>query len=150
MMNRFCRPPSWCCGGSAREEESTMNHRRDYEHSGLYRSRRGLIFGVLQGMADHLEFSVVWLRVLFVVVTLLTTVWPMLALYILAAVLMRPEPVVPFESIDDEEFYQSYTSSRSMALHRLKQTYDSLDRRIRRMEDIVTARDYDWERRFRR
>jgi phage shock protein C len=36
-----------------------------------------------------------------------------------------------------------------MALHRLKKTYDNLDRRIRRMEDIVTAKDYDWDYRLR-
>jgi len=36
-----------------------------------------------------------------------------------------------------------------MALHRLKRTFDNLDRRIQRIESIVTARDYDWERRLR-
>jgi phage shock protein C len=35
-----------------------------------------------------------------------------------------------------------------MALHRLKKTFDSLDRRIQRMEGIVTAKEYDWDRRL--
>jgi phage shock protein C len=35
-----------------------------------------------------------------------------------------------------------------MALHRLKRTYDNLDRRIQRMESIVTSREYDWDRRL--
>jgi phage shock protein C len=33
-------------------------------------------------------------------------------------------------------------------LHRLKRTYDNLDRRIQRMEHIVTSREYDWDRRL--
>lgn len=35
-----------------------------------------------------------------------------------------------------------------MALNRLKRSFDNLDRRIRRMEHIVTTREYDWERKL--
>ena len=34
-----------------------------------------------------------------------------------------------------------------MALGRLKRTYDTLERRLRRMEDVVTSRDFDWDQR---
>ena len=125
-----------------------MDRHMPYEHSGLYRARDGMFLGVIKGIADHLQFSVGWLRVLFLIGLIVTGLWPLGILYFIAALVMRPEPVVPFASMEDEEFYRSYTSSRTMALHRLKQTYDSMERRIRRMEDIVTARDYDWERRY--
>jgi phage shock protein C len=39
-------------------------------------------------------------------------------------------------------------SSREMGIHRLKRTYDNLDRRIRRMESIVTSKDYSWDKRL--
>lgn len=116
---------------------------------GLYRSRDGLIFGVCKGVAAYLNFSVFWLRV--IVLGLGLFVWSipfMLFAYIAGALLMKPEPVLPLSSENDEEFYNSYMSSRSMALHRLKRTFDNLDRRIQRMEGIVTARDYDWDRRL--
>ena len=61
---------------------------------------------------------------------------------------MKPEPVLPLQSDEDSEFYNSYTSSRSMALNRLKRTYDSLDRRLQRMENVVTSKEYDWDRRL--
>jgi phage shock protein C len=61
---------------------------------------------------------------------------------------MKPEPVAPINNADDEEFYNSYTASRSMAMDRLKRTFDHLDRRLRRMEDTVTAREYDWDQRL--
>lgn len=114
----------------------------------LYRSRDGMIFGVCKGIADHLGFSLFWMRVLAAGALVFTGIWPVMGLYILAALLMKPEPVLPLTSEEDHEFYDSYTRSRTMALHRLKRTFDGLDRRIQRMESIVTARDYDWDRRM--
>jgi phage shock protein C len=122
------------------------NNRR--EGGRVYRSRNGLIFGVCRGVADYLCFSVFWFRFLTVCVTLFTGFWPLVGAYILAALLMKPEPVVPFEEDSEQEFYDSYVNSRSMALSRLKRTFDNLERRIRRMENLVTAREYDWERRL--
>jgi phage shock protein C len=118
------------------------------ERRGLYRSRSGLIFGVCKGIAEYLDFSVFWTRAIVVVATLFTGIWPVPVLYVVGAFLMKPEPVLPLETESDREFYNSYVSSRTMALHRLRRTFDSLDRRLRRMENIVTARDYDWERRL--
>lgn len=118
------------------------------ERRGLYRARDGWIFGVCKGIGEYLDFSVFWCRVLAVVVFIFSGFWPIVVLYLVAALLMKPEPVLPLESDEDREFYHSYVSSRTMALHRLKQTFDRLERRIRRMEDIVTARDYDWESRL--
>lgn len=117
---------------------------------GLYRSRHGVIFGVCRGIADYLDFSVFWMRIVTIVLLFWTGVLPVLGIYVIAALLMKPEPVLPFRDEADEEFYQTYAASRRMAVHRLKRTYDNLDRRIRRIESIVTARDYDWDRRLNR
>ena len=74
--------------------------------------------------------------------------FPTAFVYFVAAFLMPLKPVQPIESEEEQEFYDSYTHSGSMALHRLKRTFDRLDRRIQRMEDKVTASGYDWERRL--
>ncbi len=113
----------------------------------LYRSRTGIIFGVCKGIAEYLDFSVFWMRVIVLCATIFMGFWP-IALYFLAALLMKPEPVLPLETEEEAEFYSSFTSSRHMALRRLKRTFDNLERRIQRMENIVTARDYDWDRRL--
>ena len=68
--------------------------------------------------------------------------------WLASGMVMKPEPVLPLESEEDEEFYHSYSGSRSMALHRLKRTFDNLDRRIQRLENTVTTRDFDWEERL--
>jgi phage shock protein C len=103
---------------------------------------------VCKGIAQHLGFSVFWMRVIVAAITVCTGIWPMLGLYLIAALIMKPEPVIPFQTEGDEEFYNSFTSSRQMAVHRLKRTYDRLERRIRRMEAIVTDQEFDWDRRF--
>ena len=104
--------------------------------------------GVCKGVAHHLDVDVFWVRVLTVFATTFTGVWPLICLYVVAALVMKVEPVLPLETEDDEEFYHSFAASRGMALQRLKRTFDNLDRRIQRMEGIVTAREFDWERRL--
>ena len=114
----------------------------------LYRSRNGRIFGVCKGLADYFELSVKGIRIAAVVLLIMTGFWPTILVYAVAALIMKPEPVAPLKDEYEEEFYDSYVNSRAGAINRLKQVFDRLDRRIRRMEDIVTRREYDWDRRF--
>lgn len=107
-----------------------------------------MICGVCKGIGEYLDLSVFWLRVIALAILFMGGIFPPVFVYFMAAIFMKPEPVLPFSDVEDQEFYNSYVSSRSMALHRLKKTYDNLDRRIRRIEDIVTAKDYDWESRL--
>jgi phage shock protein C len=114
----------------------------------LYRSRDGMICGVCRGLADYYSFDVFWMRVLFVFAMTMTGFWPAVIMYFVAAIIMKMEPVLPLKSEEDEEFYHSYSGSRTMALQRLKRTFDGLDRRIQRIENTVTNRDFDWDRRL--
>lgn len=112
---------------------------------GFYRSRRGIILGVCRGLAEHFNFSVFWTRIIVLVLFLFTGFWPVGVLYFITGLLLKPEPVIPLENADDEEFYQSYTRSRSSAIQRIKNKFDNIDRRIRRMEDTVTSKEFDFE-----
>jgi phage shock protein C len=114
----------------------------------LYRSRQGLFFGVCRGIADYATINVFWVRLAVVIATLLTAFWPMVLVYIVAAIFMRPAPVVSFSNEEDWSFYQTYVSNREMALQRLKRRLQALDKRTRRMENHVTRKEYDWDQRF--
>lgn len=118
--------------------------------AGLYRSRDGMIFGVCRGLADYAELNVTVLRIILVIAGLLTWFIPFVLLYIAAAIFMKLEPVLAPESEEDWEFYNSYATSRSLALARLKRQFDRLERRTRRMEHLVTSREYDWDQRLRK
>ncbi|UCF83194.1 MAG: envelope stress response membrane protein PspC [Desulfobacteraceae bacterium] len=115
---------------------------------GLYRSRNGIILGVCRGIAEYFDFSVFWARTIVVILFLFSGFWPIMALYFIAALLMKPEPVIPIQTEDQQEFYDSYVYSRKGATDRLKRRYDNLDRRIQRMEHTVTAREFDWDQRL--
>jgi len=119
------------------------------EGCGLYRSRHGRFLGVCQGLADYFDLSVFWVRVLMTLFILFTGLWPGVAMYFIAAFLMKLEPVVRPSSSSEREFYDSYARSRSSAVERIREKFDRLDRRLRRMEDVVTSSDWQWERRMR-
>ncbi|MEW6668723.1 MAG: envelope stress response membrane protein PspC [Thermodesulfobacteriota bacterium] len=119
-------------------------------HGGLYRSRDGVILGVCKGIAEYFDFSLFWTRVIAVALLLLTGLWPITGLYFLAALLMKPQPVLPIHNEEEQEFYDSYLASRKGAADRLKKRYENLEHRIRRMEHTVTSRDFDWEGRLNR
>ena len=115
---------------------------------GIYRSRDGVIFGVCQGLANHFDFPVFWVRMMLVFMFIFTGFWPVIGVYLIAAFMMKPEPVRPIATDDEREFYDSYVNSPMSAAERLKRKFRDLDRRIRRMEDEVTGREYEWKRRF--
>ncbi len=126
-----------------------MHTKKHLDEKGLYRSRNGVILGVCRGVAEYFDFSVFWARAITIMIFLFSGLWPVLGIYILAAVLMKPEPVIPLHSDEEREFYDSYAHSRSRAAQRIKQRYERLERRLRRLEDSVTNKSFDWDERLR-
>ncbi|MCH8284134.1 MAG: PspC domain-containing protein [Chloroflexi bacterium] len=59
---------------------------------GLYRSRSGMIAGVCAGIAEHFDFSVFWTRAVAVGILLCTGFWPVVFIYIIAALMLKKEP----------------------------------------------------------
>ena len=125
-----------------------MNRYSRISRNGIYRSRSGMILGVCKGLAEHFDFSVFWTRVIALILLCVAGFFPAIGLYLLGALLMKPEPVIPVRNSAEKEFYDSYTNSRQGALQRLKRRYENLQRRIQRMEHIVTSAEYDWEKRL--
>jgi phage shock protein C len=125
-----------------------MKARNNIVRVGLYRSRSGVILGVCRGFADYFDFSIFWARAIAIIFFLISGIWPAIGLYLIAALVMKPEPVIPIETEAEQEFYDSYTHSSHLAAQRLKRRYENLERRIQRMEHIVTTREFDWDNRL--
>ena len=106
--------------------------------SGLYRSRHGLLLGVCKGFADYLGFPVLWMRAVLILCLILSGFWPVMGLYFLAALIMKTELAIPVKS----------EANRKGAAERLRRRYDNIERRLRNMEDAVTTREFDWDRRL--
>ncbi len=111
--------------------------------NGIYRSRQGILMGVCRGLAQHFNFNVFWTRMIALILFLITGFWPMGVIYIVAGLMLNLEPVMPLENETDQEFYQSYTTSKTSAIQRIKRKFDNIDRRIQRMEHTVTSREFD-------
>lgn len=107
-----------------------------------------MFFGVCKGLAEYSQIDVIWIRIAAIVAFMLTGFWPIFVLYIVAAIFLKPAPVVELKTSEDWSFYHNYTSDRKMALSNLKRRCEDLDRRTRRVESVVTDREYDWDRRF--
>ena len=114
----------------------------------FYRSRNGVILGVCRGIAEYFDFSLFWVRAIAVIILLFTGFWPTLILYFLAALLMKPEPVIPIHTDEEQEFYDSYVHSRKWATERIKRRYENLEHRLQRLEHTVTSPEFDWEQRL--
>ena len=115
---------------------------------GLYRSRDGIILGVCRGVADYFDFSAFWIRAILIVVFIFSGFWPIIGIYILAALLMKPAPGVSDRQGSKRNFHCRYDRARRETAERFKRKWGHLEKRIRRMEDRVTSREYDWDNRF--
>ena len=115
---------------------------------GLYRSRTGILLGVCRGLAEYFDFSVYWVRAILIVCLILSGFWPIMGLYFLAALIMKPEPAKPVQTNAGKAFYGRYGSSRKEAAERLRRRYEKIERRLRRMEDAVSTKEFDWDRRM--
>lgn len=60
---------------------------------GLYRSRRKMILGVCRGLADYFSIPAFGVRAAALVLLIGTGFWPIGALYLMAALILKPEPV---------------------------------------------------------
>lgn len=118
-----------------------------------YRSRKGLVLGVCKGLANYLGTSAFVVRMIFLLGMLFTGLWPLLGIYFLAALLMKPEPALPPADLEEQQLYDLYARDPARAAQSLQARYERVERRIRRIEDLVTsrsAREADWDRRLNR
>ena len=115
---------------------------------GLYRSRNGVLLGVCRGVADYFDFSVFWIRATAVILFICTGFWPIVGVYILAALLMKSDAVRSNASQSKPKVGRRHRCTRNDAAERLKRKWKHLEKRIRNMEDKVTSREFDWNSRY--
>ncbi|MBT8372474.1 MAG: PspC domain-containing protein [Deltaproteobacteria bacterium] len=112
-----------------------MSRYSSISRRGLYRSRNGVIFGVFKGLAEYFNFSVCWLRAIAVLALIFTGFWPIIGIYILAALLMKSDPALRDKQGTRHGFDCHFAFAKHDAADRIKRKWQHLERRIRRMED---------------
>jgi phage shock protein C len=131
-----------------KEEKQIMSRYNSMSKRGLYRSRNGVILGVCRGLADYFDFSVFWIRAIAVIIFIFTGFWPLIGIYLLAALLMKSDPAKRTGIGVRRKSGGRCSYAGNDVSERLKRKWKYLEKRIRKMEDDVTSREYDWHRRF--
>ncbi len=126
-----------------------MSEYRYGNQRGLYRARDGVFLGVCKGLADHFNLRVGWIRFFVVIAALLTKAAPMVALYLVAAFLMRRRRGRAHESCKTRTRRSDCDRSFKGMAGRLKRRFERMESRLRRMEDAVTSREFEWDRKMR-
>ncbi len=121
----------------------------------LYRSRRGEVFGVCQGVADWRDLPVGPIRLAVILLAVFTGFAPVIVIYLLAALVIPAEPRGSEKRFyeDDEDISSRYKENRSRTVNDLKREFDNLKRKVSGMEgkifDEQRDKEKEWEERFR-
>ena len=111
--------------------------------------RRGWVAGVCAGIASYLGVPVFWVRLL-IVLPLLSPLCPLVIIsYIVAALRIPREPDELYESVEQQEFWQSVNTAPAATFGQLRHTMRDLEHRLRRLEAYVTSTEFEFHQNLR-
>lgn len=115
---------------------------------GFYRNAdRAMLGGVCAGLADYFGFNLRATRFLTFIAFVMAM--PMTVLAYLAAVFLVPARSMRTDMPADPSFRQTLRSSPARAADDVRRRFQSLDRRLARMEKYITSSRYELDREFR-
>ncbi|MHC1691557.1 MAG: PspC domain-containing protein [Sphaerochaetaceae bacterium] len=112
----------------------------------LYRSRRGKVFGVCQGIAEWRDLPVDTLRAIVAVAILVTGIFPGIVIYALVALFLPLESGYGTHYGDEEE--EKTESHKSYSREDLRETFEHLKKKVEGMEEEIFDKERDWDQRF--
>ena len=109
----------------------------------IYRSRdESVFFGVCGGIGEHFEMPPWGVRAVFILLTFVGFPFTIIFYFVLAMI-MKLEPARHYENYEEEDFWNTYRHSRVEALRKIDRTFEKLDKRLQRMETIVTSPSFE-------
>jgi len=134
MSNTMCR--------RAQRLSQSRNPHRLYRHNGCR-----VIFGVCAGIADYLGIGTGLVRLL--AITSMIFFFPVTVMaYLALAIFLPPRPQSLFRDADEEVFWRSVTDAPDKTFGAVRQKFRDLDSRLQRMEQRITAEEFDLRRQF--
>lgn len=116
---------------------------------GPFRAKDGVIFGVARGVADHFGWSVGLVRLILILSAIFLFMWPTIIIYLIAAVVMSPAPDGRLDTQEERDIWLQTQLDPTAAMKQLARRAGTVEKRLRRLEDYVTSRDYAWSRKMR-
>jgi Putative stress-responsive transcriptional regulator len=116
---------------------------------GPFRAKDGVIFGVAKGLADHFDWSVGLVRLILILSAIFLFLWPTIIIYLLAALLMSPAPEGRLDTQEERDIWLQTQLDPGAAMEQLSRRAGAVEKRLRRLEDFITSREYAWSRKMR-
>ncbi|MDR2947277.1 MAG: PspC domain-containing protein [Candidatus Adiutrix sp.] len=115
---------------------------------GPFRSDDGVIFGVARGLAEYFGWPVGLTRLIMALATVFLFFWPTIILYLAAALLMSPAPKGGLGSQEERDIWFKAQMDPNSAMDQLAKRAGTVEKRLRRLEDYVTSKEFLWRRRM--
>ena len=116
----------------------------------LYRdTERGKVAGVCAGLANYFDIRVKFVRLAVILGMVFGFFVPILIVYVLMALLLKPMPTQLFASEKEEQFWRTVSVSPNLSVSELRKRFRGLDRRLSDIENRVTTDEFDLRRKFR-
>jgi phage shock protein C len=109
---------------------------------GPFRSRKGVLLGVIRGCAEHWGMSPFALRIIVLTLSLFLAFWPVVIIYLVAAIVMPTEPDRPPAGGRDRELLLLGRADPMTLMDSLLARADQIESKARRLEDIVTSKGF--------
>lgn len=128
-----------------------MAHTDSYSNRHVPRSATNrAIAGVCGGLAEHFDVSVTWLRIGFLASLVFTS--GLSALFYVACIFIMPRADGQPRSRRTRRHKQApprpFYRTREEAMDDLNDQFNTIEHRIRTLEDLVTSREYVLKRKF--
>lgn len=111
----------------------------------------GWLAGVCRGIADYFDWKVQWVRLIVFAIAILTTAWPVILVYGVLWYVMdeaqlsnpvRPKwSDMPLKAAEAAAHRAAASESTSVSLREVKERFQKLDERLRRLEEDALNKD---------
>lgn len=108
-----------------------------------------MFLGVCSGFAKWRDIPVTLVRFGVIMLAVFTGFFPVLLGYIVLGLILETEPQYK-DNQGYRDFSQSYKENKENVADNIRNEYESIKRRVSRMENDAINREEDWEDRFRR
>ena len=126
-----------------------MQHESRWRAQRFYRDpANGKLMGVCAGIADYFGWNVTLVRALAIVALIWLNIVTVIV-YVALGLLLPIKPEHPYAWDTGDEYWQSVRRSANATFRDVRQQFREIDLRMQRMEDYVTSRRYDLDRKFR-
>ena len=123
-----------------------MPYRNGHNNNRLYRSDDAVIFGVCGGIAEYFDLAPWGVRLLWVLFTFAGFPFSIIA-YVALALILKRQPQAD-AGISPERGWEAGCATNGEMLSRVTQRFAALDKRLQRMEAVVTSPGFAADREY--